>query len=185
MSKIEQGFTLIELLIVVAIIGIISSLLVPNIIMAIQKTNQKTTMRDMVTISTACVNYITEHGSWESVSQNGPITPRNEFVTAITPFFVKSFTINDHWGTPFNAYVGEDAVANAVAGIPADEVSGDDFIIVSYGRDGEQGPTYTMYDPADPGAAIYPVEKMADFNEDIVNWSGTWIIAPRVSKSVT
>jgi prepilin-type N-terminal cleavage/methylation domain-containing protein len=181
----NRGFTLIELLIVIAIIGILSSLLIPNVLTAIQKTNQKSTMRDITTISTACVNYITENGNWEAVSQSGPISPANDFVHAITPFFVKSFAIDDHWGTRFNAWVGEDAVESAVAGIPAGDVSGDDFIISSYGRDKQEGPTYTSYDPADPGAGIYPVLRMADFNEDIVSWNGSWIIAPKVSKSVS
>ena len=178
----NKGFTLIELLIVIAIIGILSSLLIPNVLTALQKTHQKSTMRDIATIATASVNYITEHGNWNGATQNGPITPQNDFVLAISPFFVKTFTITDHWGTSFDAYVGKDAVENAVAGIPAGEVAGDDFIIASRGRDGQEGPTYTTYDPANPDASIYPVLRMADFDEDLVNWNGSWIIAPRVSK---
>jgi prepilin-type N-terminal cleavage/methylation domain-containing protein len=178
----NKGFTLIELLVVVAIIGIISSILIPNILTAIQKTHQKSTMRDITTIATACVNFITENGSWQGISQDGPIAPRNEFVLAITPFFVKSFTIDDHWGTPFNAFVGEAAVEGSVAGISPGDVSVDDFVISSFGRDRQQGPTYTTFNSADPGAGIYPVVKMADFNEDLVNWNGSWIIAPRIAK---
>jgi prepilin-type N-terminal cleavage/methylation domain-containing protein len=180
----NRGFTLIELLLVVAIIGILSSLLIPNVMTAIQKTNQKSTMRDITTIATACINYITEFGNWDAVSQSGPISPGNDFVLAITPFFVKSFTIDDHWGTRFNAWVGEDAVEGAVPGIPAGDVSADDFVISSYGRDKQAGPTYTSYDPADPGAGIYLVMRMSDFNEDIVSWNGSWIIGPTISRSV-
>jgi len=182
MSIKNKGFTLIELLIVVGIIGILSALLIPNVLTALQKTNQKNTMRDIVTIATACVNYITEHGDWEGVSQDGPIAPQNDFVRAISPFFVKTFTTTDHWGTPFDAYVGEAAVEGAVSGIPSGDVSGDDFVIASKGRDKQKGPTYTTFEPANPDAGIYPVVKMADFDEDMVNWNGTWIIAPRVSK---
>jgi prepilin-type N-terminal cleavage/methylation domain-containing protein len=180
----DRGFTLIELLVVVAIIGILSSILIPNVITAIQKTNQKSTMRDITTMATACVNFITENGNWDSVTQSGPLAPRNDFVLAITPFYVKSVTIDDHWGNRFNAWVGEDAVESAVPGIPPGDVSGDDFIISSHGRDRQEGPTYTSYNQADPGAAIYPVLKMADFDEDIVSWNGSWIIGPKVSKSV-
>ena len=37
----QKGFTLIELLIVVAIIGIIAALLIPNFLDALQKAKQK------------------------------------------------------------------------------------------------------------------------------------------------
>lgn len=182
MSLKNKGFTLIELLIVVAIIGILSAILIPNVMTALQKTHQKSTMRDITTLATACVNYITEHGDWAGVNQDGPITPQNEFVQAISPFFVKTFTITDQWGTAFAAHVGEAPVEGAVAGIPPGDVSGDDFVIASKGRDGQGGPVYTTFNPADPYASIYPVMKMTDFNEDIITWNGTWIIAPRVSR---
>ena len=50
----QKGFTLIELLIVVAIIGIIAALLIPNFLDALQKAKQKRTVADMRNAARRC-----------------------------------------------------------------------------------------------------------------------------------
>src|ERR1700752_2179546 len=58
----ERGFTLIDLLIVVAIIGIIAALLIPNFLDALQKSKQKRTEADMRNMGTAMFSWLTDQG---------------------------------------------------------------------------------------------------------------------------
>jgi len=63
LSKIrnrQKGFTLIELLIVVAIIGIIAALLIPNFLDALQKAKQKRTVADIRNCGTAMFSWLTD-----------------------------------------------------------------------------------------------------------------------------
>src|SRR5258706_3949914 len=53
LKRDSKGFTLIELLIVVAIIGIIAAIAIPNLLNAIDRGKQKRTMADMRSVGTA------------------------------------------------------------------------------------------------------------------------------------
>jgi len=55
--KSQKGFSLVELLIVVAIIGIISAIAVPNLMASRRAANEANAISAMRTISTAEVNY--------------------------------------------------------------------------------------------------------------------------------
>ena len=57
MLRKEKGFTLIELLIVVAIIGIIAAIAVPNLLAAIQRSKRSRTAADIRAIGTALGSY--------------------------------------------------------------------------------------------------------------------------------
>src|ERR1044072_4544095 len=56
----ERGFTLIELLIVVAIIGLVAAMLIPNLLDALQKAKQKRTMADERLLGGAMMGWLTD-----------------------------------------------------------------------------------------------------------------------------
>ncbi len=183
MVEERRGFTLIELLIVVAIIGILAAIIIPNTLTAIQKTNQKQTMKDIVSIATACANYVTETGyAPDYGNQSGPLQANSDFVNALAPLFIKMCPTNDLWGYPFQVYTGT-AVSNAYS-IPAAGLGDDDFLIVSLGRDGAAGGSVTYtYQAGNPLAGLYIVDSMDDFTNDLINFDGSWIHAPRIANA--
>ena len=61
LKRDSKGFTLIELLIVVAIIGIIAAIAIPNLLNAIDRGKQKRTMADMRSIGTAMESFAVDN----------------------------------------------------------------------------------------------------------------------------
>jgi type II secretion system protein G len=99
----SKGFTLVELLIVVAIIGIIAAIAIPNLLNAVDKGKQKRTMADMRSISTGIESYAVEN-------VNYPIAATNAALQAtIQPVYMKLMPMTDGWSNPYQV----DSTANA------------------------------------------------------------------------
>jgi len=183
MMRETRGFTLIELLIVVVVVGVLAALIIPNVMTALQKAKQKETMKQIVNIATACVDYVTNTGyAPDTGNQSGPLESGNNFINEISPNYMKVCPINDQWGNPFYVYTGT-AVAD-VYSIPASTLRSDDFLIVSLGRDGEVGGNVSFtYQPSNPVTGLYKVSSIEDFRNDLVNLNGSWIHAPSMGAS--
>jgi len=90
----SKGFTLIELLIVVAIIGIIAAIAIPNLLNAIQRGKQKRTMSDIRSIGTAIESYQVVNG-YPPRQTSGDIAGATQ--NLLEPTYIKMLPTQDAW----------------------------------------------------------------------------------------
>jgi general secretion pathway protein G len=95
MTKADKGFTLIELLIVVAIIGIIAAIAIPNLLNAIDRGKQKRTMADMRSIGTAVESYAVDNNVYPVA------TTQTVLAGVVAPIYIKTMPTQDGWAHNF------------------------------------------------------------------------------------
>ena len=109
----SEGFTLVELLIVVAIIGIVTAIAIPNLLNAVDKGKQKRTMATLRAIGTAVESYAVDNVFYPTVSDATAMR------AVIDPVYIKTMPLIDGW-------------SNAVQ-VNSDQ---NEYTIYSQGKDG-------------------------------------------------
>jgi type II secretion system protein G len=115
--KRQKGFTLIELLIVVAIIGIIAAIAIPNLLNAINRGRQKRTMSDIRSIATALEAYSVDFNFYPKITAAVVM----DYNTYLTPTFIKRLPVNDGWNQQMQVI---------------NDANGQSYTIYSYAKDG-------------------------------------------------
>ena len=111
----SQGFTLIELLIVVAIIGIIAAIAIPNLLNALDRGKQKRTMGDLRALAVAIEAYAIDHSKFPVAAD------ANALRSLINPIFIRTIPTRDGWN---NDFVIDSSGAEYTLGSPGKDGSG-------------------------------------------------------------
>jgi len=155
----KKGFTLIELLIVVAIIGIIAVIAIPNLLVALQKGKQKATMGNMKSVGTAIESYITD---WSFAPQSAEGSIATMKLVPGFSFYIKVLPTTDSWGTDFQYARG--GINTSLQDV---------YSITSYGRDKL---------PASTATDMYIVAAITDFDNNIIFSNGQFTLGPKVNR---
>lgn len=155
----RKGFTLAELLIVVAVVGIIAAIAIPNLLNALQRAKQRRTMADMRAIASAIESYAIDYKRYPPPAANAvPWTvDASDTIAAklgsyIAPTYISTVPLTDGW----NSWL-----------VYGTNVTRSRYFLQSGGRDGAiQNPTSV------------PAAQTTDVNADIIFTDGQFTAYP-------
>jgi len=119
----SRGFSIIELLIVVAVIGLIVAIAIPNLLNAIQRARQSRTLADAQAIGKGVSMYQQDMAKFPIAAAD---TDAEVLRSSLAPY-LRNYSPEDGWLRPF-LYTSTD---------------GDHYTVISHGLDGQATLPYT------------------------------------------
>jgi len=162
-----SGFTIVELMIVIGIIGILSAIIIPNYLNAINRAKQKTTMATMRSIAYAWEARATETKSYNAAATKYTLPSvqidAGAVTSLLTPTYISLLPTTDGWGHPLDFRI------DALPGSGQQAMA---YSIRSRGRDG-------VLDNGGKTKSSYTFGTIKRFDCDIVFGSGTFVTEPQ------
>jgi prepilin-type N-terminal cleavage/methylation domain-containing protein len=117
----QKGFTLIELLIVIAIIGILASVLIPNLLDALNKAKQKRTLADMRITGTAMFSWLSDQVGAAAAGAETTTIDLGEYQeidlaglrAALVPQYIEHVPERDGWRFDYKYWLNVTTAAQA------------------------------------------------------------------------
>ena len=148
LKRDSKGFTLIELLIVVAIIGIIAAIAIPNLLNAIDRGKQKRTMADMRSIGTAVESFAVDNNVYPVAATPAilkPIIENGAYMKTMpsvdgwqNAFLVDSATTGYTLQSPGKLGVNNGCVAGTLTTLFTDDICFQNGQFIQYPNGGQQ-----------------------------------------------
>ena len=152
-------FVIVGGLVLVAVLGIVAAIAIPNLLTAMQRSKQKRTMADMRSVATALEAYAVDQKSYPRVGTLAELQP------ILTPTYIRELPLMDGWAAPIRyecrSSVSEDSAAPC-----------DSYWLSSGGRDG----TSETDDPT----FVIP-QTTVNFDCDIIYANGEFVQYPQNS----